>query len=313
MTIDYSIHYPNDAPHPGDSLEPLARSTISPGQAGWIISPSMASEANAHTIQAFVENVYVRTGNEVLTAGLADLESALSVTSDALDSLGTLQQLHNQVVVQSKPNPSDYPDGFKFGSDYGGVPTDYVSAYEEFGSEYYGVPIFPEFGWSSDGDATVIGGYNGFSDFQRQLNTTFSNLRQVLTDLSDQTTFNSGFPDPNSLYAKIQAVLNDVPSTWGLSDDNPSNVTFNAASLWALDSYTINDGKDTVDLQDPFYGSDNSRSDASKAGSYQQNITFAITAAQSLNDTQKEKVRRYMFVFEEYYKSASAILSKLTQ
>lgn len=47
--------------------------------------------------------------------------------------------------------------------------------------------------------------------------------------------------------------------------------------------------------------------------SIQQNITAAITAGQNLNDTQKDKVRRFLFVFEEYYKSASAILTKITQ
>jgi hypothetical protein len=45
----------------------------------------------------------------------------------------------------------------------------------------------------------------------------------------------------------------------------------------------------------------------------QGSITTAITAGENLNDTQKEKVRRFMFVFEEYYKSASAILTKITQ
>ena len=52
---------------------------------------------------------------------------------------------------------------------------------------------------------------------------------------------------------------------------------------------------------------------AGSAGSLQNNLTFAITAAQSLNDTQKEKVRRFLFIFQEYYQSASAILSKLSQ
>lgn len=45
----------------------------------------------------------------------------------------------------------------------------------------------------------------------------------------------------------------------------------------------------------------------------QQAITNAITAGENLNDTQKDKVRQFMFVFEEYYKSASAILTKITQ
>jgi hypothetical protein len=40
---------------------------------------------------------------------------------------------------------------------------------------------------------------------------------------------------------------------------------------------------------------------------------LAITSAQGLNDTQTEQVRQYMFIFEEYYKSASALLNAITQ
>ena len=42
-------------------------------------------------------------------------------------------------------------------------------------------------------------------------------------------------------------------------------------------------------------------------------LTFAITAGQGLNDTQKADVQNYLFVFEEFYKSASAILQSITQ
>jgi len=49
------------------------------------------------------------------------------------------------------------------------------------------------------------------------------------------------------------------------------------------------------------------------AGKIQQNLTTAITSAESTNDVQKERVRNYLFVFEEYYKSASSILTSLNQ
>lgn len=46
---------------------------------------------------------------------------------------------------------------------------------------------------------------------------------------------------------------------------------------------------------------------------YQRNLDRAVVAAQSLNDTEKEELRRRFFEFEEFYKSASAMMAKITQ
>ena len=50
---------------------------------------------------------------------------------------------------------------------------------------------------------------------------------------------------------------------------------------------------------------------AALAGRMDKDLTFAITAAQSLNDTQKQKVQNFLFIFQEYYNSASSILQAL--
>ena len=52
---------------------------------------------------------------------------------------------------------------------------------------------------------------------------------------------------------------------------------------------------------------------ASTAGKIQTNLTKAITAATAQNSTQTERVRAFLFLFEEYYKSASAMLAQITQ
>jgi hypothetical protein len=49
------------------------------------------------------------------------------------------------------------------------------------------------------------------------------------------------------------------------------------------------------------------------AGQIQRDLAGAITAGQSLNATQQQTVQQYMFVFEEYYKSAASILNSITQ
>ena len=52
---------------------------------------------------------------------------------------------------------------------------------------------------------------------------------------------------------------------------------------------------------------------ATQQGNYQTNLNNAVVASQALNDAKREELQRVMFVFEEFYKSAMALLSRLTQ
>lgn len=52
---------------------------------------------------------------------------------------------------------------------------------------------------------------------------------------------------------------------------------------------------------------------AENVGNIASNITLAVQKAESTNDVQKEKVRQFMFMFEQFYKSASAVLQKVSQ
>lgn len=96
----------------------------------------------------------------------------------------------------------------------------------------------------------------------------------------------SALTNPQSLYnltKKVYADMGDVSTDAG-------------ARAWMMDNYQS--------LNTP---------DATKAGALQQAITSAITAAQSTNDEQKETVRNNLFLFEEFYKSASTVLTQLNQ
>jgi hypothetical protein len=46
---------------------------------------------------------------------------------------------------------------------------------------------------------------------------------------------------------------------------------------------------------------------------FQNDIRTGLTAGANMNDEQKEQLRKTLFIFEEFYKSASALLAKLTQ
>jgi hypothetical protein len=104
--------------------------------------------------------------------------------------------------------------------------------------------------------------------------------------------------DPNSLYNLAKGVLADINSAFVISDGSQvTSATNLGASVvglqkWIMDSY---DGT------------------SAQAGAIQQHITFAITSAENLNTQQQQNVQSFLFLFEEYYKSASAILQQITQ
>lgn len=226
--------------------------------------------------QAMIELVYVKTANDVLTEKMASMENALSITTDVMNSLTAIQTAHNQLQATSRQVPT-----FNYANSAGGV-DQYTSAYTTYASQAFGVPINPTFIYSS---ATAP----GFANFQADLISTKNTLISQISQLSAITpALSNGQPDPNALLAKLKNVLADL-NKYDLT-------TYSGVKSWVIDNY---------DMQ--------GTSSSSKAGAIQQNITSAITAGQSLNDTQKETVRRFLYLFEEYYKSASAILTKITQ
>lgn len=130
-----------------------------------------------------------------------------------------------------------------------------------------------------------------------------TNLVKLRTTLSAQlgmlaSQAPSSISDPNSLYYMANTVYKDILNTFKISDGTPVQVqtTFNSAQegfkKWLLDGYD--------------------QSGAS-GGLYQQHLNFAVTAAQSLNSQQQQQVSNFLFVFEEFMKSAAAILQQLTQ
>ncbi|CRX37765.1 hypothetical protein [Estrella lausannensis] len=257
-------------------------------------------EANAHTIQRLIEVNYIREGNRILTNALTSLDDALRTTDNVLLTLSTIQNLHNKLTVKSPGALSfDYlsdqvADGVE------ATASAYASAYQKAASGYFGPPIYPDFMWSS-ATAIVPGLPSGgtFHQYAEELSVAKSNLGVYLAELLPKTPTNPpgqtptpSNVDPNSLYAKSKIVYDNMD--WS-ADGLP---TFEKARDWALDKYDVYQ---------------TSGANAQEAGKLQQEITFAITAGQSLNDSLKEKVRRYMFVFEEYYKSASSMLSKISQ
>lgn len=148
-----------------------------------------------------------------------------------------------------------------------------------------------------------------FVGFQKRLLTIQATLTAQLHILSgttpriNKTAQNPlGDEDPNSLLGRLRVVLKDLSDN--LKTSNGQAITsgtsladaYNGINNWLLDNYGLTNSPNS-----------------NKPGTNQQHLTFAITAGQSTNDTQKQQVTRFLYVFEEYYKSASAVLQQLTQ
>lgn len=262
------------------------------------------STVDNRSLQALTELVYVQTGNDILSTQLASLQQALSATSNSLSILNSLQNLHNNLTVTPRSSfqtlfASTWAltgDNFINGS---GGTLSFAQA-----MTIYTRPISPTLLTPITDQQAVQ-----FQQLINQLRLDISALANPnVTPLSAQS-------NPQSLLGAMRVVYNDiltaisttpsvlkVMSTDGVHVISITQLTADeqfkiAMSRWTLDSYS------TV----PSGGSLGSQ------GQIQNDLTTAITAGQSLNDTQKENVRNYLYIFEEYYKSASTILNQITQ
>lgn len=265
-----------------------------------------------HSLNALVELVYVRVGNEVMAQALSKLEGALNATKSTLDALSTVQGLQNQISIKGR---SGIP--FTFNTTYQVITytskvgtgtqvsvysktlndTDsYMSGYLIVASSYY-KPIDPYFSVSIPGQISAIDitastagtmtarMQSGYNYFRSSILSSKRVISGLIAQLSAITPRVNGQEDPTSLLAKLRTVYGHLPQ------DN-----FASMRAWILDGYTAHNS-----------------SDVTKQGAFQQEITNAIVAGESLNSSQNASVRRYMFIFEQYYQSASSIISQLNQ
>lgn len=286
-------------------------------------SPTIQGLLNAtatRSLQSMVELEYVKTGNDVIFDSLISLEQATQKTGDALNLLQQLQQTLNLVDIPSAGTfawpPQDWTltqtqttSGFISGVygqaiqdalvaagvvGFGSVlpttwemsrainldPTKYVAAYKIFASAFFTQRL-----------ANLQAGQN-ITNIRISVENLMTAIDTMANDpaLGGRTTANTLAFNLSRLYSQWYNIrYNDA--SYGATDD--------ARTLsWLLDGQNLG-------VSDPAYNN--------RFGKVQDNLTNAIRAGESLNDTQKEGVRRYMLLFEEFYKSASAILTKLSQ
>lgn len=125
-----------------------------------------------------------------------------------------------------------------------------------------------------------------------QLLAAKSALMNAINALTSQNPTSQGVTVINSLAYLCNQVTADISAAFANTSTQASAVT-----KWILDG------------QDKRI----SGSQTGNAGAIQQNITSATQSAQSLNSVQQQNVQNYMFMFQQFYQSASSVLQTVSQ
>ncbi len=258
-----------------------------------------AAETQSQSIQQVLMVDYISRGNELLFNEMSKLREAIDLNQVALSYLNSLQDLMNQKdperFVMQLENLNDIVVGTQASRD----------AFDDFEQQTYNEALNAIAKFKSDGNGTDTGVLATYLNGQPIADEAFQTLDPALTAiasytkakiienlnyLASQLTALQGGTSPGSEQGLLLALNKIIIDFNGLPDDNTtSDPNNNPIKLWV--------------------------EDASKGeeGDYQRHLNDAITGSQSFNDTQREELRRVMFVFEEFYKSATALLSRLTQ
>lgn len=271
-----------------------------------ILNAAVNAIPGNRSLQSLIELEYVAAGNDLINDKLSGLEQALTVTKGILNTLNNLQDLRNRLIIKNPP-------GFDFRVGFAGSGTDgrddFEAHYRSLASAYFNQPIVPKLSSSLviyDANMNVLGiTTHGTSTFL-QLLTLKRSLQALIPQLSALAT-SQILADQNSLYNRVKTILNDFNTTFGTVGGG--GVLTPATSLFSTTDQITALKNFLIDNNDPFGNLIAGR----EAGASQANLTLAITAAENLNDEQKESVRQFLYVFEEYYKSASSILQRLSQ
>lgn len=109
-----------------------------------ILQPLITYATNGTSLnssfQSLIELDYVKTGNDLMSTQLGNLQTALSATQSALNQLGSLQDLHNEITISSLGSFSSF---FPLDQTDFATPTAYMSAYNKAASTFFGNNINP--------------------------------------------------------------------------------------------------------------------------------------------------------------------------
>jgi len=249
----------------------------------------------AQSIQEVLMVDFISRGNELLYNQMAGLKTAIEANESALAYLNSLQDLMNQKDPQ------------KFIMDLSLVSAIYT---DSTGTTKWYTPT--ELAQKTD----------NYTNFEKQFSNDLkaqaffqsdTALKAYLEDTANKgKLFKEVFEFTDTAVEpyieQIKRYLNSlISSISGASGVTSSTQIVQALNAILSDFTALGSAGKIYDwVQDL-------GSTTASAGDYQTHVTNAIVAAQSFNDSQREELRRVMFVFEEFYKSATSLLSSISQ
>ncbi len=241
------------------------------------LSQILATGADAgnrnRSLQALLELEYVGTGNQVLGDQLNSLYQAMTTTQGVTQTLTSLLNIHNMIMPEPRTLISTIPTS--------------SNAYDSLANALYQHPLALQVNWASQSPANVVA---QMSQLRTALASELSQLNQLnppalVSGVAQYTT--------GSVAQTVSAVLTNMQSTFG------SVVTVKGLENWILDGYaSANFGSSSV---------------PTNQGAIQSNLDAALLASTNINNTQQQDFQRYLFVFQEFYQSASSMLTTITQ
>ncbi len=242
---------------------------------------------------------YVSRGNEILFNEMSKLRDAINVNDTALSYLNSLQDLMNQKDPQQFILQLNQLSGIQTST----APQAAVDSYE---NATYNKALQTVAKFASDGGdlKTFLDGIT--SDQTDQADPNDPIAKGAFQDLTGAEAIQAALTSIAS-YSKTRIIdnLDYLINTLGANTGGDSTGLTIALTRIKNDFSNIA-ATDAIKtwVQDTQQGSE---------GDYQRHLSDAITASQSFNDTQREQLRSVMFTFEEFYKSATGLLSRMTQ
>ncbi len=286
----------------------------------------VAGSYGNRTLQALVELVYVKTGNQTISDSLSSLQSALTGTTDAVNTLTSLQNLHNKITTVGPKDFLKTQLSGQLAATGSSAATDFINGYPGIASSFFGHTLNPVLSDDIIADFDKNGtqfdnvhfnpgpNYLATADqliqLRDKLNLQISALSKTTPRIPDPSHPGQTMEDPSTLLGHIRTVYNDIVNHIGqetvtqLNDLNSATdqeAFYQKFKRWVLDDYDLGTGSTLLGNNAP----------SNNIGTIQQDLTNAITAAQALNSTQQDRVNRYLFVFQQYYQSASSMLTAI--
>ena len=283
---------PNASLTPGQIETFLNKAAGNPALIQSIFTTQSAAVNSTQSLQALVQINFVRHGNETIGNALSGMQDALNISREVTDLLTRLQNFQNQTRVL---NDAKLNQVFNFDLTSVGNfpnPSAWIGELIKQGDQVFGQPISPQ----------LIEKLMLVPENEQFIRTQIKDLFEIRDGIKaqmtklEQTMTKEDLENPNGLYQRLSAVYNDLNTAFGGVTDPNGDITklYQGFSSWVLDSSNSLQGMRTA-----------------TGGRVQDNISAAFTAASSLQTSQKEQVNRYLFLFEQFYNTASNVLRDL--